>query len=95
MENIALNCPLGKIFLWLREDDKDGLHVKYRTVHHNIKNENPYTDYPDLLNLQKLNGVLSLQQTKQANSYATADVGAVFRNYIGRYHMVELKSNLA
>ena len=35
-----------------------------------------------------------MQQTKQANSSAT-DTGAVFGNYIGRYHMNELKSNLA
>ena len=58
------------------------------------KNENLYTDYPDLLNLQKLHGAEALQQTKQANSYATADVGAVFGDYSGRYHINKLKSNL-
>ena len=41
MESVVLNSPLGKIFLWLREDDKHGLHVKFRIVYHNIKNENP------------------------------------------------------
>ena len=94
MENV-LNSPLGKSLLWLREDEKDGLCVKFRTVYYNIKNENSCTDYPDLLNLQRLNGRPALQQTKQANSYATADAGAVFDDYIRRYHMNELKSDLA
>ena len=39
MENV-LNSPLGKSFLWLRED-KDGLTVKFRTVYHNIKKWKP------------------------------------------------------
>ena len=46
------------------------------------------------LNLQRLNGVLALQQTKQANSYVTADAGAVFGDYIGKYHINEFKSDL-
>ena len=95
MENVVLNSPLGKIFLWLTEDEKDGLRVKFRTVYYNIKNENSCTGYPDLLNLQRLNGGPALQETKQANSYATADAGAVFDDYIRRYHMNELKSDLA
>lgn len=36
-----------------------------------------------------------MQQTKQVNSYAIANAEAVFDNYIGRYHMDELKSKLA
>ena len=95
MESVFLNSQLGKSFLWLREADKDVLLVKFRLVYRNIKNENPYADYPGLLNLQRLNGVPALQQTKQANSYATAEAGAVFDNYIERYHMDELKSDLA
>lgn len=50
IERIVLNSPLEKSFLWLWEANKDGLHIKLRTVYHNIKN-NPYTDYPGLLNL--------------------------------------------
>ena len=95
MEIVALNYPSGKIFFRLREADKNGLHVKFRTVYHNLKNEKPFTDYPDFLNLQRFNGVLALQQTEQANSYATADAGAVFGNYIARYYMDELKTNFA
>ena len=48
MERVALNSPLQKSFLWLKEADKDGLHMTLRTVYYNIKNENLYTDYPDL-----------------------------------------------
>ena len=94
MERFILNSPLGKSFFRQREDDKDGLQVKFGTVYHNKKNENLYTDYPELLHLQKLHGAAALQQTKQANSYATADVGAVFGDYSGRYHINKLKSNL-
>lgn len=36
-----------------------------------------------------------MQQTKQTNSYATADAGVVFGDYIRNYHMNELKSDLA
>ena len=37
MESVALNSPLGKIVLLLREDDKDGLDVMFGTVYHNKK----------------------------------------------------------
>ena len=94
MKSVVLNSLLGKRFLQLREDDENGLHMKFRTVYHNMKIENPYTDYPDLINLQRLNGVPVLKQTKQANSYAGANVGAAFGHYIGTYHMNELKSNV-
>ena len=66
-----------------------------RTVYHNIKNENTYAIYAGVLNLQRLNGVLALQQAEQANSYVTAEAEAVFGNYIRRCHMYELKRNLA
>ena len=94
MESVVLNSPLRKSFLWLR-DDKDGLHVEFRTVYHNIKNAPLYNHYPDFLILRRLNGVPALQQTKQANRYAIADVEIGFGYYIGRYLIDELKSDLA
>ena len=52
--SFVLNSPLGKSFVQLRETDKDGLHVKFRTNYHNVKNENACADNPGLLNMQKL-----------------------------------------
>ena len=49
--SFVLNSPLGKSFIQLRETDKDGLHVKFRTNYHNVKNENACAG---LLNMQKL-----------------------------------------
>ena len=46
------------------------------------------------LNLQWLNGVLALQQSKQANSYVIGDAEAVFADYIGKHHINEFKSDL-
>ena len=46
------------------------------------------------LNLQWFNGVLALQQSKQANSYVIGDAEAVFADYIGKHHIMNLKVTL-
>ena len=77
IQSVVLTSPWRKSFLRLKEADKDGLPIKFKTVYHNIKNENPYADYPGLLNLQRLNGVQVLLPSKEANSYATAEARAI------------------
>ena len=64
-------------------------------MYHIIKNEDPFTDYPKLLNLQKINKVPILQRGKQARSYATDDYGAIFGDFIGKVTMDSLKKDLA
>ena len=85
---------IGQSFAKISNEDREGLRVKVNTMYHIIKNEDPFTDYPKLLNLQKINKVPILQQGKQARSYATDDYGAIFDDFIGKVTMDSLKKDL-
>ena len=70
---VVQKTAIGQSFAKISNEDREGLRVKVNTMYHIIKNEDPFTDYPELLNLQKINKVPILQQGKQARSYATDD----------------------
>ena len=91
---VVQKTAIGQNFAKISNEDREGLRVKVNTMYHIIKNENPFTDYPKLLNLQKINKVLILQQGKQARSYATDDYGAIFGDFIGKVTMGSLKKDL-
>ena len=60
-------------------------------MYHLIKNEQPFTNYPKLLQLQKKNCVPELLDNQISRSYATDDTGALFGDYIGE---VTVDSNI-
>ena len=91
---IVQKTAIGQSFAKISNEDREGLRVKVNTMYHIIKNEDPFTDYPKLLNLQKINKVLILQQGKQARSYATDDYGAIFDDFIRKVTMDSLKKDL-
>ena len=86
---------IGQSFAKISNEDKEGVRVKVNAMYHIIKNGDPFTDYPKLLNLQKINKVPILQQGKQARIYATDDYGAIFGDFIGKVTMDFLKKDLA
>ena len=92
---VVQKTAIGQSFAKISNEDREGLRVKVNTMYHIIKNEDPFTDYPKLLNLQKINKVPILQQGKQARSYATDDYGAIFGDFIGKVTMDSLKKDLA
>ena len=91
---VVQKTAIGQSFAKISNEDREGLRVKVNTMYHIIKNEDPFTDYPKLLNLQKINKVPILQQGKQARSYATDDYGAIFDDFIGKVTMDSLKKDL-
>ena len=53
-ESVIANSAIAKSFLpKLSLKDRVGLRIKVNTVYHLIKNEQLFTDYPKLLELQK------------------------------------------
>ena len=53
-ESVIANSVIAKSFLpKLSPKDRAGLRIKVNAVYHLIKNEQPFTDYPKLLELQK------------------------------------------
>ena len=93
-ENVVMNSSIAKSFLSLSNEDREGLRIKMNTVYHVIKNKDSYTDYSKLLKLQTKNGVPQLLKSKSQASYATDDAGAIFGDFIGRYHVDLLKKDL-
>ena len=93
-ESVVMNSPIAKSFLKLSPDYRAGLKVKINTVYHIIKNEDPYTNYPKLLELQTKNNVPELANSKTIKSYATDDAGALFGDFIGTFNLENLKKDL-
>ena len=81
-----MNSPPAKSFLNLNPADKDPLRVKFSTTYYILKKERPFTDYPDLLNLQTRNGI-----SKLGHSYLTPDAAAYFADYIGKVMREDLQ----
>ena len=81
-----MNSPLAKSFLRLNPADKDSLRAKFNTTYYILKKERPFTDYPDLLNLQTKNGI-----SKLGVSYSTPDASAYFADYVGKVMCEDLK----
>ena len=78
-DSVIRNLPLAKRFLRLNPADKDSLWAKFNTTYYVLKKERPFTDYPDLLNLQIKKGI-----SKLSASYSTTDACAYFADYIGK-----------
>ena len=81
-----MNSPLAKSFLRLNPADKDSLRAKFNTTYYILKKERPFTDYPNLLNLQTKNGI-----SKLGASYSTPNASAYFADYIGKVMRESLK----
>ena len=92
---VVQKTAIGQSFAKISNEDREGLRVKVNAMCHIIKNKDPFTDYPKLLTLQKINKVPILQQGKQARSYATDDYSAIFGDFIGKVTMDSLKKDLA
>ena len=84
-----MNSPLAQSFLKLNPADKDSLRVKFNTTYYVLKKERPFTDYPDLLNLQNKNGLKKL-----GANYATPDASAYFADCIRKVMREDLKTIL-
>ena len=84
--HVIMNSPLAKSFLRLNPADKDSLRAKFNTMYYVLKRERPFTDYPDLLNLQTKNGIIKL-----CVSYSTLDESVYFAVYIGKVMHEDLK----
>nr|XP_047122893.1 zinc finger protein 862-like [Hydra vulgaris] len=70
--------PRGKYQRKIDEKDRDSLQKKFNAVYYLAKKERPFTDFPDLLELLKKNGVQNLGE-----SYATNKAAGIFTDYIG------------
>ena len=86
MDSVIMNSPLAKSFLRLNPADKGSLRATFGTMYYVLKRERPFTDYPDLLNLQTKKGIIKL-----CVSYSTLDESVYFAVYIGKIMHEDLK----
>ena len=78
-QDVIMNLALPKSFLRLNPANNAPLWAKFNIMYYVLKKERPFTDYPDLLNLQTKNGI-----SKLGVSYSTPDASAYFAGYIGK-----------
>ena len=78
-QDVIMNLALPKSFLRLNPANNAPLWAKFNIMYYVLKKERPFTDYPDLLNLQSKNGI-----SKLGASYSTPDASAYFAGYIGK-----------
>ena len=76
-KHVMNETPTGKGFAKLREKDRKSLEVKFNAAYYLAKKERPFSDYPELLDLQERNGVNNI-----GKSYRTDRSAAVFTDYI-------------
>ena len=84
-----MNLGLAQSFLKLNPGDKESLRIKFNTTYYVLKEERPFTDYPDLFNLQNKN-----RFKKLSANYATPNASAYFADYIGKVMREDLKTIL-
>ena len=70
---------IGKVLKWMCTDDKKALFMKFDTAYLLAKKERPFSDYSDLLELQKKNGVQNI-----GKAYLTDQKCAKFTEYISK-----------
>ena len=70
-------------------DDKKALVIKFNTAYFLAKNERPFSDYPELLELQEKNGVRDIRK-----AYLTDKKCAEFTKYIAHVTRIELDNDL-
>ena len=83
-EHVLVNTPIGRGLVRMADIDRENLRVCFNTAYHIAKSEQPYSDYPGLLDLQFKNGVQAF------NSYKNDRAAAQFVDVIAD----ELKDNL-
>ena len=79
-DSVIMNLPLEKSFLRLNPADKDSLRAKFNTTYYVLKKERPFTDCPDLFNLQTKNGIsrhANIEQIKIRRNYVSDLVNLV------------------
>ena len=72
------------------ERDRDNLRMKFNSVYYLLKQERPFSDYPQLLKLQTKNRVKPI-----GSSYLHERAAATFAEVIGNVHHRSLKEKLA
>ena len=89
-EAIIRNSPIGCIFQKMCERDRDNLRMKFNLVYYLLKQERPFSDYPQLLKLQTKNRVKPI-----GSCYLHEQAAAMFAEVIGDVHHRSLKEKLA
>ena len=88
-EKVINNNPIGKLLKRMGTDDKKVLVKKFHTAYYLAKTERPFSDYPELLELQEKNGVRDI-----GKAYLTYKKCAEFTKYIAHVIRIELDNDL-
>ena len=83
---VVMNSQIAKKFFEIKPC-WHSLQVKFNTTYYVTKKERPFTDYPDLLELQAKKGIENF-----GSSYGHADASAHFGYYIGKVLCENLKN---
>ena len=75
---VIQKTAIGHSFAQISNEDRERLREKVNTMYHIIKNKDPFTDYPKLLNLQK--------NKQSSNSTARKTSQKLERYYIWGLH---------
>ena len=76
-QEVVSSSAIGRGLAKMAEKDKQTLTVRFNTAYYLAKNERPYSEFGDLLTLQKKNGV------KTSDMYRNERAGANFIHTIG------------
>ena len=88
-DHVIQSTPIGRAMRRMAVKDRDSICKKFNVVYYLAKSERPFSDYPDLLELNKKNGVNNL-----GRSYATSRSAAVFTDYIGKVQKDSFKKDI-
>ena len=87
-ENIYNNTSIGRSLTRMHEETKKVMKNRFATAYYLAKKEKPFTDFPDLLDLQEINGL------EVKKGYRTDRAAACFVDYIAESMKIPLKECL-
>ena len=76
-EQVLDQTPIGQVLMKMADKEKEVLMVCFNTAYYLVKQERPFSDYKDLLNLQFKNGV------KEFQSYLNDRAAGNFMDVVG------------
>lgn len=83
-EKVVKETPIGKGLSKMAKKDLETLRICFNSVYYLVKQERPFSDYPNLISLQHKNGV------KNFKSYITDRAAADFTDHIAEVSKDEL-----
>ena len=83
-DKVVKSTPIGKGLSKMAKKDLETLRICFNSAYYLVKQEQPFSDYPNLISLQQKNGIENFK------SYVTDQVAAEFTDHIAEVSKEEL-----